>query len=174
MQLITTLILIFLSLTVKAEVFKCIAATGKTIYQAKPCLTSGKEKQLEIKTDPKTETEAKAKLEAIELQLDAKKAEQLENEKAEAIQRHRLEELDALKRSANAQQQQALTAQRQAEAMENQNQLRSNQLMILPPLTPPVTQSAPMPVITPETQKQKTEIKDKENNLFRLKNNFSQ
>lgn len=115
-----------------AEVFKCTGSMGKTVYQEKPCQAAVKSQQLDIKGDPAKEAEAKAKLETLEMENDARRAERLQAEKEAAVQRSQAEQVDALKRSALAQQQQAVAQQRQAEALERQNQQINNPLWVLP------------------------------------------
>lgn len=118
-----------------AEVFKCIGKDGKTVYQAKPCLTSDKSKQLDIQTDQAQEEAAKAKLEAIQNEYDAKQAAKQEAERRDAALKNQTESTNALKQSAAAQQQQAIAEQRQAEALERQSQQNNNRVMIVAPPT---------------------------------------
>lgn len=121
-----------------AEVFKCTGSLGKTVYQEKPCQTAVKSQQLDIKGDPAKEAEAKAKLEALQTENEARKAQRLQAEKEAAAQRNQAEQTDALRRSALAQQQQAAAQQRQAEALERQNQQLNNPVWVLPPVARPV------------------------------------
>ncbi len=105
-----------------AEVFKCIGKAGKTVYQEKPCEAAVKEQLMDIKADPVKEAEAKARLEALEMENKARREERLQEEEDAATKRYQAEQINALKRSAIAQQQQAVAQRRQAEALERQNQ----------------------------------------------------
>lgn len=129
---VSILLLTCASTMAQAEVFKCTDQSGKTVYQSKPCQKAAKEQQLDIKSDPVQEAEAKAKLEALRSEQDAKKALQLQADKEAAEQKNQTEQLEALKRSAAAQQEQAAAQQRQAEALEKQNQQINRPLMMWP------------------------------------------
>lgn len=118
-----------------AEVFKCIGTNGKTVYQSKPCQATDKGQQMDIQVDPAQEAAAKAKLEALQNEYDAKKAAQAETERRDAEFRNRAEQTNALKQSAVAQQLQVEAAQRQAAAIEKQVQQNANQPAIVYPQT---------------------------------------
>lgn len=142
-------VLLFLSLAstrADAEVFKCIEKYGKTVYQASPCSAAAKEQQLDIKSDPAKEAEAKAKLEAIQNEYDTRKAEKAEADKKLAEQQRNAAALEIARRNAMAQQEQAQAQQRQAEALEQQNRYNSRPLYIMPSIIPtyPAT-PAPLP-----------------------------
>lgn len=135
MNIVPILLLVCVSTAVQAEVFKCTGGSGKTVYQEKPCQAAVKSQQLDIKADPEQEAAAKAKLEALETEYAARKAAQIEAEKESAAIKNQTEQVEALKRSALAQQQQAAAQQRQAEALERQNQQFNNPLLLLSPGT---------------------------------------
>lgn len=166
MKYLPILLLIFASAAVRAEVFKCTNASGKTVYQSDPCQGGEKGRQMDIKTDPKVEAEAKARLEALELEHEAEKAARSQADKEAAEQRNRAAEIDALNRNAAAQQQRAAAEQRQAEALERQNQLINRPVMILPGyLTPPTSgQHAHQP---PPDQKTDAQDKNETGRTFR-------
>ncbi|MCK9608950.1 MAG: DUF4124 domain-containing protein [Methylomonas sp.] len=120
-----------------AEVFKCIEKNGKTIYQAAPCHGAAKEQQLDIKSDPAKEAEAKAKLEAVQSEYDSRKAAQEKVDKERAEQQRAAATLEFARRNAIAQQEQAQAQQRQAEALERQNRYNNNRpYFYLPPIAP--------------------------------------
>lgn len=144
-------LLIFISLTAISmpafpEVFKCIGKYGQATYQNSPCVGSKKEQQLDIKFDPEKEAEAKAKLEAIRSDYEAKKASKLEQEKAKAAQHNEAASLEFARRSAIAQQEQAQAQQRQAEALERQNQNLNRPLYYLPAIPTPKPPRPPIPL----------------------------
>lgn len=119
-----------------AEVFKCIEKNGKTTYQATPCELAAKEQQLDIKSDPAREAEAKAKLEAIQNEYDTRKAAQEKADKERAEQQRANSALEFARRSAIAQQEQAQAQQRQAEALEKQYRYNNQPYYYLPPVRP--------------------------------------
>lgn len=120
-----------------AEVFKCIEKNGKTVYQATPCAVAAKEQQLDIKSDPAKEAEAKVKLEAIQSEYDSRKAAREKVDKERAEQQRAAATLEFARRNAIAQQEQALAQQRQAEALERQSRYNSNPpYFYLPPIAP--------------------------------------
>ncbi|MCQ8103641.1 DUF4124 domain-containing protein [Methylomonas sp. SURF-2] len=137
-----------------AEVFKCTEKYGKTVYQSSPCKAATKEQQLEIKTDPAREAAAKAKLEAIQNEYDARKSAQEKANKEREEQQRARDSLEIARRSAAAQQEQAHAQQRQADALEKQNQSDNRPMIFLPPMVPnypagphpsPRPQPRPMP-----------------------------
>lgn len=90
---------------VQAEVFKCQVAEQKTIYQSTPCPASTVNQQvIEIeKPDPAKDAEAQARLNAWQADLAAKENanRQARKEQQEALDRQAT--IDALNRSAAAQ-----------------------------------------------------------------------
>lgn len=140
------LFLTLLSASANAEVFKCTVKYGKTIYQNSPCQGNAKEQQLDIKSDPAKEAAAKAKLEAIRNEYDARKAAQEEKAKALSSQRNDAVSLEIARRAAVAQQEQAQAQQRQADALERQNQNDNRDYYLWPT---PIPGPAPAPIPTP-------------------------
>lgn len=134
--------LALVSASANAEVFKCTEKFGKTIYQKTPCKGNAKEQQLDIKSDPAKEAEAKAKLEAIRNEYDTRKASQQDKEKALASERNNAISREIARRSAVAQQEQAQAQHRQADALERQNDNRDYYLW---PAPVPVPTPAPEP-----------------------------
>lgn len=132
MKRLSILLLVLASSQASADVFKCIGGNGKTVYQEKPCEGAAKGRQLNIEADPDKEAEAKARLESLQIEVDSRRAERLKAEKEAAEQRNKAEQVDALRRSAVAQQQQAIAAQRQAEALEQQNRQVNTPYWFLP------------------------------------------
>jgi len=130
---LTFLCLILVSATAQAEVYKCIEKLGKTLYQSSPCKTSSKEQQLNIAPNPAKEAEAKAKLEAVQSEDEARKAAQQQADKQLSAERYEAAKLEIANRNAIAQQEQAEAQKRQADALENQNQINNNPIYILPP-----------------------------------------
>ena len=129
-------ILILISATVEAEVFKCTEKFGKTIYQASPCKTAAKEQQLDIKSNPAKNTEAEAKLEAIQNEYESRKIAQEQKDKELEQQRMEAASLEIARRNAIAQQEQAEAQKRQAEALERRNQYNDRPVYILPSTIP--------------------------------------
>ena len=166
MKYLPLLLLIFASAAVQAEVFKCTNASGKTIYQSDPCQGGEKGRQMDIKTDPKVEAEAKARLEALESEHEAEKAARLQTDKEAAEQRNRTEEIDALNRNAAAQQQRAAAEQRQAEALERQNQLNNRPVLMSPGYIAPLPSGQPA-TQSPPIKKTDTPDKDETGGKFR-------
>lgn len=142
------ILLALLSASANAEVFKCTEKYGKTIYQKTPCKGNAKEQQLDIKSDPAKEAEAKAKLEAIRSEYEARKAAKVENEKALSTRRNDALSLEIARRSALAQQEQAQAQHRQADALERQNQNDVNDYYLWQAPAPgqrPIPAPAPAP-----------------------------
>ena len=105
-----------------AEVFKCQLKSGKTVYQSTPCESSVKQKAIEIqKIDPRKVAEEEAKLKAWKEDFAKREAERIKAEKEHQAELDRKASVEALKRSAEYQQQQANEAKRQADALERQN-----------------------------------------------------
>ncbi len=138
MRIVILLALALSSPMVHAEVYKCIGSGGKTSYQARPCQTATKEQQLDIKSDPVKEAEAKAKLESVRSEYESRKAARAEAEKAQAEQRREAMKADAARRIAEAQHEQAEAQHRQADALERQNNQDIDRPVVL--VTPPAPQ----------------------------------
>lgn len=132
MRVLILAAMVFGSHAANAEIFKCIGKAGKTDYQEKPCEAAAKAQVMDIKADPVKEAEAKARLEALQMEHDARREERLQEEEDAATQRYQTEQVNALNRSALAQQQQAAAQRRQAEALEMQNQQLSNPWWLFP------------------------------------------
>lgn len=133
--------LLFLILCLKAancaaEVFKCTEKNGKTTYQATPCKLAAKEQQLDIKSDPAKDAEAKARLEAIQNEYDTRKTAQEKADKERAEQQRANNALEFARRSAIAQQEQAQAQQRQADALEKQTRYNDRPYYYLSPVRP--------------------------------------
>lgn len=112
-------LLMALSLSASAEIFKCLLTSGKIIYQLTPCPpTTQIQHVISVKEpDPKTEAESEAKFKDWQKELTLKEAAEAEAEKQRKIERNRQESLELQRRSAIAQEQQAIaTQQRQEQA----------------------------------------------------------
>ena len=145
MRMLIFLLLTAISASATADVFKCTGKYGQTTYQNSPCAESTKEKQLDIKFDPVKEAEAKAKLEAIRGEYEAKKAAKEEEEKALKSERNQAASLEFARRSAVAQQEQAQAQQRQANALEKQSQGVNSPIYFLPQARPAPRPPIPLP-----------------------------
>jgi Skp family chaperone for outer membrane proteins len=159
------LLTLFTASAQAAEVFKCHLKSGKTVYQSTPCKSSVKQKTIEIqKIDPRKVAEEEAKLKAWKEDFAQREAERLKAEKEHQAELDRKASVEALKKSAEYQQQQAIEAKRQADALERQNMPPYLQYQFPPyypayPLTP-VPQSYPAyPPIAP--QRHHTIIKER-------------
>ncbi len=105
-----------------AEVFKCQLKSGKTVYQSTPCEAAVKQQAIEIqKPDPRKVAEEEAKLKAWEEDFAKREAARIKIEKEQQAELDRKASIEALKKSAEYQQQQAYEAKRQADALERQN-----------------------------------------------------
>lgn len=124
---------LLLSIATHAEVYKCIEKSGKTLYQSSPCKATSQEQQLKIPSDPAKEAEAKARLEAVQSEYDARKTAQQQVEKQLTAERYEAAKLEIANRKAIALQEQADAQKRQAEALENQNQNTNTPVYILSP-----------------------------------------
>lgn len=106
-------LLMALSLSANADVFKCKDATGKIIYQPASCsseaATQGVIKVKEI--EPQRTEEAKAKLKVWQDEQAANDAAKLEAEKQRQAELEKQESLALQRRSVIAQEQQAIAAQ---------------------------------------------------------------
>ena len=133
MKYLVMIPLVCASFTLQAAVYKCSDASGKTVYQASPCQSNEKSRELAIKTDPKVEMAAKIKFEALQMQLAADKAQKQQAAEEESRQKYRTEQLEALKRNTAAQQQRAIAEQRAANTLERQNQMNTSPITLVPP-----------------------------------------
>lgn len=138
------LLCILTSATANAEVFKCIEKYGKTIYQASPCKPAEKEQQLDIKSDPAKEAEAKAKLEAIQSEYETRKIAQEQKDKELELQREKAVSLEISRRNVIAEQQQAQAQQKMTEALQRQNLYGDRLLYITPPPIPTLPPPRPL------------------------------
>ena len=127
------LLLIVISPAVDADVFKCISSSGKITYQGKPCTPNAQQEKIPIEpTAPRQLAEAERRLAIWQMERDKQKAERLEAERMQRKEQQRFEEVEALKRSAEAQRLQAEAELRQAEALENQYRMPAYPLYYLP------------------------------------------
>lgn len=113
------ILLTVLSGLANAEVYKCELASGKIIYQASPCPKIGAIQNIvEIKLiDPQRAEEAKAELQAWKEEQAIKEAARNELEKQRKIESDRQESLELQRRTAIAEEQQALAAQQRQNAV---------------------------------------------------------
>jgi len=105
------LLLTVITSSVHAEIFKCKSATGKIEYQSMPCPPTAHQQVIEIKKeDPRRLAEAQARFKAWQAEQEVLK----EKERKEARERQeeldRQEAINALKRSAMAQERAAAAA----------------------------------------------------------------
>jgi len=112
------ILLMVLSGSANAEVFKCELVSGKVIYQASPCPKNGAIQNIvEIKLiDPQRAEEAKAQLQAWKEEQAIKEAARNELEKQRKIESDHQESLELQRRTAIAEEQQALAAQQRQNA----------------------------------------------------------
>jgi len=112
MKRIILVLLATLLAPAQAEIFKCRVAEQKTIYQSVPCPDDAVNQQIiEIKKpDPARVTEAEARLKVWQAEQDVKEAEKrkAQKERQEALDRQAA--IDALNRSAIAQEELAEAA----------------------------------------------------------------
>lgn len=78
MKKIVYLLLSCVSLSVHADVFKCVDKFGKPAYQSKPCQEVGKGQQLDIKVDPVKEAQGRAMREVLDRDYDQSKQKEME------------------------------------------------------------------------------------------------
>ena len=123
MKLIMMIALVLMINTVQAEIFKCVGANGKTVYQDKECTTSSKQSEVTVQEfDPEKTLEAQEKLNR-ELQerekLEATRAEQeMKERKIMAIEAQARSNEDL----ANAARVNAIATERNTEAVRSGNQ----------------------------------------------------
>jgi len=141
------------------EVFKCQLKSGKTVYQSTPCKSSVKQQTIEIqKVDPRKAAEEEAKLKTWKEDFTKREAARLKAEKERQAELDRKASVEALKKSAEYQQQQAYEAKRQADALERQNMPAPYLQYQFPPYYPaypsaPIPQSYPAyPLVVPHHQ----------------------
>lgn len=133
-----------------AEVFKCVGKHGQVLYQPSPCNSAIKQQQLEIKSDPEVEAQARTKLEEVRSEYESRKAAQQEAQREAMEQRNQQLSIDAAQRSAFAQQQQANEQRRQNEAIEGQV---NRPVYVVPPVGgAPGYGSSPGAVVRPGVQ----------------------
>lgn len=113
------ILLMALSCSANAAVFKCELASGKVIYQATPCPKTGAIQNIvEIeRIDPQRAEEARAQLQAWKEEQAVKEAARNELEKQRKIEADRQESLELQRRSAIAEEQQAIAAQKRQNAI---------------------------------------------------------
>lgn len=133
-----SILLIALSLSANAEVFKCKDSAGKTIYQPAPCSSEATTQGVvKVKVnDPQKDEEARAKLNAWQGELAAKDAAKQEAEKQRQAELEKQESLDLQRRNVIAQEQRAIAEQQRANAEQQRaiaEQQRQNQPIIVAP-----------------------------------------
>ncbi len=137
--------LALMTASVEAEVYKCTDKAGKTVYQSSPCQAQAKQQQLNIQSNPTREADAKAKLQAVQSEYEARKSAQKQAEKVLSTESYEAAKLEIARRNAIAQEEQAEAQKRQAEALENQNQQNNRPLYVLPPANYPHPKPTPFP-----------------------------
>ncbi len=127
---LTLLLLLTITPAINAEVFKCTDAKGKTIYQNDPCPSTTRTNTVPIEEiDPDTVRFAQEKLD-LQLQLQAER----ESNRAHDVLLER--EVEALERSAYADETRAETERLQAEGQFQGQQDYSNRIYPLYPYFP--------------------------------------
>lgn len=122
MKKVFFILLSLFSSSALTEVFKCQLKSGKMVYQSTPCESAVKQETIEIqKIDPRKVAEEEAKLKAWKEDFAKREAARIKAEQALQAERDRNASVEALKKSADYQQQQAYEAKRQADALERQN-----------------------------------------------------
>jgi len=97
-----------------AEVFKCQLKSGKTVYQSLPCESAVKQKAIEIQEpDPRKIAEEEAKLKAWKEDFAKREEARIKAEKEQQAELDRKASVEALKKSAEYQKQQADMLERQ-------------------------------------------------------------
>lgn len=119
------ILLLLLSSSTYADIFKCQLESGKTAYQSTPCLAAVKQETVQIqKPDPKKTAEAEAKLKTWKEDFATREAVRIQTEKELQVERDRKASVDALQKSAEYQRQQAYESRRQADALEQRPYLQ--------------------------------------------------
>lgn len=122
MKKLIVILLALLGVSARAEVIKCQLQSGKIIYQSKPCEAAVKQQAIDIKKpDPRKVAEGEAKLKTWKEDYANREAARLKAEKELQAELDRKASVEALKKSAEYQKQQAYEAKRQADALERQN-----------------------------------------------------
>ncbi|WP_169624992.1 DUF4124 domain-containing protein [Methylobacter tundripaludum] len=122
MKKVFFILLSLLSSLAHTEVFKCQLKSGKMVYQSTPCESAVKQETIEIqKIDPRKVAEEEAKLKAWKEDFARREEARIKAEKELQAEQDRKASVEALKKSAEYQQQQAYKAKRQADALERQN-----------------------------------------------------
>ena len=108
------ILLAIVNTSTHAEIFKCQLASDKTVYQSTPCpATTVKQDVVEIKEpDAEKIAEDQARFAAWKADLAAREAAELKAEKERQAELARQEAVNALKRSAIAQEELAEAAKR--------------------------------------------------------------
>jgi len=97
--------------SVHAEIFKCKSATGKIEYQSMPCPPAAHQQVIEIKKeDPRRLEKAQAQFKAWQAEQEVLKEKELKEAKERQEELDRQEAVNALKRSAIAQERAAAAA----------------------------------------------------------------
>lgn len=134
MKALAGLGLLLMVTTASAEVFKCVDAKGRILYQATACAVTAQQKKLEIVVDPEMEAQALKQYQALQAEYDLNKAEKQQAEQKAAEQRLQNQQLQQLKQNALIQQQQVINQQKQLDLMESQSQQLPAPVIIMNPL----------------------------------------
>lgn len=157
MKILFFMLLPLLSSSAGAEVFKCQLPSGKTIYQSMPCKSAAKQQAIEIvKSDPRKIAEREAKLKTWQEDFAQREQARIKVEQERQAELDRKASVEALKKSAEYQQQQAYQTKRQADALERQNmQLPYQQYQYFPsfPLYPSPPTYPAYPYYAPNHQR---------------------
>lgn len=120
MKFLPWLMMLVLPSPVEAQVFKCIAANGKTFYQDEPCPKATREKQLAIeKTDP-------AKINAAQKKLAQELKDLASTKDVQARRALKEREVEAIERNAKATEAMAKATWLQTETETSQNRYRED------------------------------------------------
>lgn len=112
MKIVIFLLLAAITSSLHAKIFKCKLVTGKVEYQSTPCPpTTVNQQVIEIKKeDPRRLEEAQTRLKAWQAEQEILKEKELREAKERQAELDRQESVNALKRSAIAQERQAAAA----------------------------------------------------------------
>lgn len=111
MKTVIFLLLAVINSSVHAEIFKCKLATGKIGYQSMPCPSTSQQKVIEIKKeDPRRLEEAQTRFKAWQAEQEKLKEKERKEAKERQEELDRQEAINALKRSAIAQEKAAAAA----------------------------------------------------------------
>jgi len=112
MKRVIFLLVAVITPSVHAEIFKCKSATGKIEYQSTPCPQTAYQQIIEIKKeDPRRLEEAQARFKAWQAEQKLVKEKELKEAQERQVELDRQEAINALKRSAIAQERAAAAAQ---------------------------------------------------------------